>query len=414
MNAGLQGILNRIAKDPSNRMLINRYVTLVRELAVDAEKARSTLDLAKALRKHDPNSAMEYGFMVFQFDRLCIEALELVANCLRDMGRLGKAEVIEQEVIKLRKLRQSSSVDSRGQDSKRTFVMEASKVSVDGVSVDVFQADHSVMSKPIENIKTVKLPPIPETINSFPDVLEKPRNISNVVEKKTIAIPEILSSELLHQNADNELGRVSSYEELVIDEEKEIGLNHSNSFDGVEGVSWNGPDLGVLLELFDFYYRQGLMSDAKDLLESCKKIASHMPWWQARSSMLERCGMAVSTLMPGSQIGRTSSIGSKKHKSHERSSTNQAQLLPVTTSAILVDLEKLRLAGKARVALQKIREHASVELPIETASALYRELAELIKELNLRPFDWKPSMGVSDFVVKINQRLRPTASFSII
>ena len=412
MTVGLKSILNSINRDPSNQILINRYITLVRELEVDAEKARSTLDLAKVLRKYDPHSAMEYGFMVFQFDRLCIEALELIASCLRDLGRLGKAEVIEQEAIKLRRVRQSNSVDERNQSSKRSFIMEASNVSVDGVTVGVFQSDHSVISKPIENMKTIQLPPIPS-----PTVSEEKNlnDLTNQDEKKTILISSLPTS--ANMKSVKNVGSVSEEHQNEVLPSKPYTY-HSETADSLgedfdrsgSSSNWDGPDLGVLLELFDFYYRQGLTTDAKGLLESCADIASHMPWWQARRSMLERCGIVLQT---SSEKSRLAKMQSKSEKPSRRLPRGQENLLP-SKSEPLAELAQLRQLGKSRIALQKIREISSEELSLEWATALYEELLQIAGELSLRPFEWKSSAGPSDFADKVTKRMQPTASFSVI
>ena len=69
MHSGLDRILKKIKEDPSNRVLMDRFVALVSELGTDQEKAQYILNLSNALKEPDPRVAMEFAFTVFQYDQ---------------------------------------------------------------------------------------------------------------------------------------------------------------------------------------------------------------------------------------------------------------------------------------------------------------------------------------------------------
>lgn len=51
--------------------------------------------------------------------------------------------------------------------------------------------------------------------------------------------------------------------------------------------------LGAAVELFDHYWRQGFVEEARDVLVQTASISGHEPWWQARNALVSKSAAAL-------------------------------------------------------------------------------------------------------------------------
>ncbi len=106
---GLTNFLAKIEADPSNVMLRERLMLLLSDLPDSTDKVEVVLELARILVPHLPEKAMELAYDAFSYDDSNFEALKIVAACLRQLGRAGKAEVIENEILRFQQSDSSAS-----------------------------------------------------------------------------------------------------------------------------------------------------------------------------------------------------------------------------------------------------------------------------------------------------------------
>ncbi len=102
MSTGLDRILERIVSDPEDKILRNRFITLVSELPDESEKITYIIKLAEVFLYILPREAMRFANMVFKADPENIEALEIIAHGLDAIDRESKAEVIRQQIAHIK------------------------------------------------------------------------------------------------------------------------------------------------------------------------------------------------------------------------------------------------------------------------------------------------------------------------
>jgi hypothetical protein len=100
----LTQILERLTKEPGNRTLVGRYLALVADVDSEERKADHMLDLARTMAEAEPREAMRWAHLVYKADPKRLDAIQIVIDCLSALGRLGKAEVLRNEMERLRAL----------------------------------------------------------------------------------------------------------------------------------------------------------------------------------------------------------------------------------------------------------------------------------------------------------------------
>lgn len=99
---GLDSILKSIQANPDQKILRDRYLSLISELSDHTEKNRRVLELAQIVLASDPSQAMNLGHLVYRQDRKSEEALTLIHKCLVTLGRHGKASMVLKELEKVK------------------------------------------------------------------------------------------------------------------------------------------------------------------------------------------------------------------------------------------------------------------------------------------------------------------------
>lgn len=102
MSKGLEKILKKIREHPNRKVLRERYLALVSEIESPSERQARMLDLGNVYFNIDPSESMQIAHQVYRQNKKSIKALKLIKLCLDKLGRKGKAEVIDNEIKKLK------------------------------------------------------------------------------------------------------------------------------------------------------------------------------------------------------------------------------------------------------------------------------------------------------------------------
>ncbi len=113
MLQGMERMLQSIRQKPDNIKLQERFLLLVAELPEEERKADLVLKLAAAILVNRPQEAMRLSYMVYEYDRSSIAAVELLGRCFRVMGKSAKADVLEKEVVRLQVQQSQNSFDDK-------------------------------------------------------------------------------------------------------------------------------------------------------------------------------------------------------------------------------------------------------------------------------------------------------------
>ena len=110
MARGLAHLIEKVTRDPSNKVLVHRLLVLLAEMQDNAEKLHLTMELAKAVFKTMPFDALRLAHVVFgkaseklEFAQLGYDvgSLKLMVDALKELGRFAKATIVEVELEKL-------------------------------------------------------------------------------------------------------------------------------------------------------------------------------------------------------------------------------------------------------------------------------------------------------------------------
>jgi hypothetical protein len=107
VSRGLLLILDKIREEPGNKTLIARFLTLTSELKDESERGDLMLKLALCLVSTDPNQALEISYGVYTrlkevsgAPQVVLHSFDVMISSLRNLGRYGKAEVLQNEKTK--------------------------------------------------------------------------------------------------------------------------------------------------------------------------------------------------------------------------------------------------------------------------------------------------------------------------
>lgn len=334
MQKGLQLLFGEIKKRPDNHTLVTRYLSLLADLPSDKDKADKALELAEAIKKEVPLEAMNIAHMVFKFDHSSIAALNLIGDCLDAMGRKAKAAVIRNEVSKLNRLAEERRTESEEEkeaegppkllpidylrppappaaprpnipppspplpdinflSSQAATVADNREAALDllfatdrpmstqvtegpGPSVYRSQEKTFLTSRTEQEIKRLSFESKDRDDQSRTEA-PSPAQLDLFGPQKTTATQEnqgpviSLNIDESHASPNDDVTIVKSREDPVPQrqEEKEAG------------------DLFAAVSLFDYYWRQGLTKEARDLITQTEKLARDQRWWQSRFELVK-------------------------------------------------------------------------------------------------------------------------------
>ena len=257
------------------------------------------MDLAATLVNQKSDEAMRIAHMVFKADPENIRALDIIIESLEDRKSHGKAEVLKNERIKLLEIVNNQRIPAI------TFQTQEHPIDLAKTATPDFKLDGIQLENGIDLPINLDLP-------------DKALNISH----NNGPLPKG-SSDFKYQNYDDQIGNATH---LTSDEDVQnkgepnpfqvqgelgdptVKITEFFSEENVQApivaksakprVLTNPPiaaetDLGIGIELFDYYWRQGFINEAKDLLTQSSSIAGHESWWQARNQLLENSNIGV-------------------------------------------------------------------------------------------------------------------------
>lgn len=102
LNPGLEQLLRNIEADPERVLLQDRYLSLLNDLSNQSDKAIALLSLGKVLLSSRPRETLRHAYMVYQWNRSDVDALELMISALMNLGQPGKADVLRTELEQVR------------------------------------------------------------------------------------------------------------------------------------------------------------------------------------------------------------------------------------------------------------------------------------------------------------------------
>lgn len=337
---GLQKILTLISTDPSD-LIIGRYVSLVKDMQNDWEKARSLLDLSKILLDIDPQEALKYALTVFEHNQ-SIEALQIIYQAVLSLGKEDKALVIKKEIERLKKIeakKQNSSYKrASGSDLRSTTTTTTTTTNITSntdlnttrtiTDEDLSSLNDTVLLEANNNQANDRIsmiqsgPTDPSSKNSsqfeaqssMKDTLSTHLGSSNSIPPRIDPSQINTNSRLEPNNNPSSLSSSVSMPSIstssIHSDSDQLGASTKEKKDSVEAV---------LIELFDFYWKSNFLQEARSLLLGCRESYETAPWWLARMSLVESL---PSDNGSGSNLSASQSIKLQLEKIKSLSSNN--------------------------------------------------------------------------------------------
>jgi len=308
MSKGLAKLLDSITNNPDQR-LIDRYLALITDIENESEKRARALDLAATLVNQKSDEAMRIAHMVFKADPQNLRSLDIIIESLEDRGSKGKAAVLRNERAKLVSLK-----DEQPEKLRADATTYSPELNLDFSGIKTPSHSDSSKDKNVDVPINVDLPNRPFNISH--NEKQIPKNISDF-QYKANAEKAMFPTDVPNRSKDP---TVSPDETYVISSNDAADLDISMRFHTVvDGdalshlhneeidspteyiyqpgqILENPPkvensDLGVGVELFDYYWRQGFVGRAQKLLEQMAPLAGEETWWQARNKLLKNSNL---------------------------------------------------------------------------------------------------------------------------
>jgi hypothetical protein len=99
---GLEVLLERLAEDPTKKIMKIRFLALVSEIEDSTEKAKWCLKLARFYGVNFPKEALQIAYMVCKYDPDNIAALNIIVDSFEALGKNGQAEALRTHLAKVR------------------------------------------------------------------------------------------------------------------------------------------------------------------------------------------------------------------------------------------------------------------------------------------------------------------------
>ncbi len=370
MVAGLDKLLERIAADPANAMLQERYLALVVDVD-DRQRAEALVKLARVLVDSDPHEAMRLAHLVFDWDRSFFPALEVMALAFTALGRFGKAEVIQNEIRKLQDLQAQASAD---------------------VSLD------EPLSAPLRLQRSAITPPPPPDPNKswFEDLSESQEDaMVNATWGEPVPIHELKWSGIAPAGP---MEVPPSPKQATPREETVVGAMRRSSEPPLDlkkttvipSRDSNSQHQALLGELFDYYIERNLLQQAHDLLMQVDEVSRQEPWWLQRFSTWRvrqaKENLAVATDLPASA---PQAAASGPHV------------------AFWQEVDRLIEQGQLRFAYLQMQRRLAMHPDADLAEGIWQRLETLFDRMSVQGFQWQVSEGLEALVAKLREPLFP-------
>ena len=419
---GLQKILTLISTDPSD-LIIGRYVSLVKDMQNDWEKARSLLNLSKILLDIDPQESLKYALTVFEHNQ-SIDALQIIYQAVLSLGKDDKALVIKQEIERLKKIeekkQQSSYKRVPGSDprSVTTSVLNTSNTDLnttrtitdedfssinDTVLLEASNnqpSDQISMMQPGASNPSLKSSSRFNAQSSLKDTLSTHLGSYSTSSSSSSSIPPKIDPSKINTNSrlkpsDSSIQSSSS----SIPSTSTSSIHTDSDSPGASVKEKKDSVEAVLIELFDFYWKSNFLQEAKSLLIGCEKTYQTAPWWLARMSLVESL---PSDDKLASNLSTSQAIKLQLEKIKSLSSNkNQYQGLDENHNNIDTDedqdpfwnyLNILIGENNNRKALVHIREELKSvpfkDHSLNWAKKLYPKLNQILSNLEYKKISW--------------------------
>src|SRR5690606_21165149 len=151
-------------------------------------------------------------------------------------------------------------------------------------------------------------------------------------------------------------------------------------------------DADVVVEMFDFYWRQGSIREARELLEKTAEEASQQSWWKARKLILEKSAKEF--------LGIEEATKARFDDSTKKSAAQKWGDM----------LDEYIGDSRPRKALNEIARTITPERELEWGIVAWERLPRIWNALGLIGFEWRSGQGIQNMHRKLSIRPRPRLS----
>jgi hypothetical protein len=157
-------------------------------------------------------------------------------------------------------------------------------------------------------------------------------------------------------------------------------------------AAWTGSELSVLVEQFEFFFKQGMMVEAEKLLSETAPFAKQMTWWKARRAILDTIAVSkrIPACIPDSMPVQDEAPTDLDHSAELKQWQHEVQILIAN--------------GKSRKALIRLRKDLERQVDVSWGKAAMGLLNTIWSELGLQGFRWEPSDGMAVFNERLKRR----------
>lgn len=268
MAKGLDAILERI-KERASPTLVERYLALLGDLDDEVDKAKRALAVAKVLQTQRSSQALSIAHMVYKSGQEQSAALDIMINILERRGRHRQAEQLR--------------IEKQGLQKPQTNALKRHELSID-------EADFTLASDEHEPKLAIALE------EEIPLISVKPGRAAAPTLREPVQLSEEAAPAAGGETNENRLlaPLKTSLSRRQSPHAQDFNLHGEQAKLGVAALRAPGVEvptvpevaLGAAVDLFDHYWAQGFIADARDVLVQTAPVAGHEAWWQARHTLL--------------------------------------------------------------------------------------------------------------------------------
>ncbi len=375
---GLDVILDRLRATPS-QTLISRYLALIAEVQ-EPLKAKRALDLAEALIKGKTDEAMQIAHMVYRSDRSNLKAMDIMIQALTAKGRYGKAEVLKNERNKVARVANEREAAAGTGMSEMSLAVSGdsgfSAAAGGGEESRIAELDlgnegqDSMNSGLLENLFPSEPPPAVfhadapapaplaalrgPSADMFGSLAERPGDTFLPFRHSPGAVQAVAQAAPPPAAAGNDAPTIHLADSLSSHFPLTPQAAPPAPAEPRVEVAMSG--LAAVAELFDYYWRQGFTTEARDLLKQTSAAAGHEAWWQARHALLEKSKLVFTPRVLGqaeeSNVGPSPAAGAPfwwplQEEMQRVASKGKALMVPLARVERLTELFKGQEQGAA-------------------------------------------------------------------
>ena len=164
--------------------------------------------------------------------------------------------------------------------------------------------------------------------------------------------------------------------------------------------SWAGPELKVLVEQFEFYFKQEMYEAAEKLLSDTESHARQLTWWKARRVVMD--AIPADKRFPSPKVeSEDQGVVGPDPVSDTEPPVDSGKSEELETW--IADLEAMIAEGKGRKAMNRIRKDLSTQTDIKWGMGAIDLMEKIWQDLGLQGFKWEPGDGMSLLIKRLKK-----------